>query len=343
MKNKKILAILTIAATVSVAAAGCSFGGDEPEEQVVVDATPTPEPTSTPTPEPTIAPNVQDSTYTSSNGAVSIKLPDATWANKADEADMLSFESPEQGKILILHGQGEDDMSSAMLPDTQDLAVALEQASDLTEGTDFEIQDYTTNTDVEGVGVYSYTVKYTDTTKSGGYTYAIHKIYKSSDEYYNICGSVVDDASYSGIKAAVDSFGILGDSTLKAAAPAISGDNTSADGQTGTTDGTADGTTDGTQSGTTDSSSTGDGSSDGTISNSAGFTQEQLTDTNQTRTIYRNSDGHPLVITPDGNGNWVDFDGNTYRFVNNEDVYDQNDVDYYWHGEGADVYYMPVE
>lgn len=343
MKNKKILAILTIAATVSVAAAGCSFGGDEPEEQVVVDATPTPEPTSTPTPEPTIAPNVQDSTYTSSNGAVSIKLPDATWANKADEADMLSFESPEQGKILILHGQGEEDMSSAMLPDTQDLAAALEQASDLTEGTDFEIQDYTTNTDVEGVGVYSYTVKYTDTTKSGGYTYAIHKIYKSSDEYYNICGSVVDDASYSGIKAAVDSFGILGDSTLKAAAPAASGDNTSADGQTGTTDGTADGTTDGTQSGTTDSSSTGDGSSDGTISNSAGFTQEQLTDTNQTRTIYRNSDGHPLVITPDGNGNWVDFDGNTYRFVNNEDVYDQNDVDYYWHGEGADVYYMPVE
>ena len=74
-----------------------------------------------------------------------------------------------------------------------------------------------------------------------------------------------------------------------------------------------------------------------------GLTQEQLTDTSQTRTIYRNSDGHPLVITPDGNGNWVDFDGNTYRFVNNEDVYDQNDVDYYWHGEGADVYYMPVE
>ena len=342
MKNKKLLAMTAMVITASVLMSACSFGGnDKKEDTPAVAVTPTAEPTATPAPtiEPTIAPNVQDSTYTSSNGAVSIKLPDATWANKADEADMLSFESPEQGKILILHGQGEDDMSSAMLPDTQDLAVALEQASDLTEGTDFEIQDYTTNTDVEGVGVYSYTVKYTDTTKSGGYTYAIHKIYKSSDEYYNICGSVVDDASYSGIKAAVDSFGILGDSTLKAAAPATSGDNTSADGQTGTTDGTADGT----QSGTTDSSSTGDGSSDGTISNSAGFTQEQLTDTNQTRTIYRNSDGHPLVITPDGNGNWVDFDGNTYRFVNNEDVYDQNDVDYYWHGEGADVYYMPVE
>ena len=42
MKNKKILAILTIAACVSVIASGCGFGGDEPEEQVVVDATPTP-------------------------------------------------------------------------------------------------------------------------------------------------------------------------------------------------------------------------------------------------------------------------------------------------------------
>ena len=75
MKNKKILAILTISAIVSAAATGCSFGGDEPEEQVVVTETPAPEATATPTPEPTIAPDVQDSTYTSSNGAVSIKLP----------------------------------------------------------------------------------------------------------------------------------------------------------------------------------------------------------------------------------------------------------------------------
>ena len=64
MKNKKILAILTISAIVSAAATGCSFGGDEPEEQVVVTETPAPEATATPSPEPTIAPDVQDSTYT---------------------------------------------------------------------------------------------------------------------------------------------------------------------------------------------------------------------------------------------------------------------------------------
>lgn len=52
MKNKKILAILTIAASVSMFAAGCNFGGAEPDEQVVVTETPTPAATATPTPEP---------------------------------------------------------------------------------------------------------------------------------------------------------------------------------------------------------------------------------------------------------------------------------------------------
>ena len=110
-------------------------------ETVEVTDTPTPEVTQAPTetPVPTIAPNVQSTTYTSADKSIAINLPDATWANKTDETDMLSFESPEQGKILILHGQGEEDMSSAMLPDTQDLAVALEQASDLAEGTDFRV------------------------------------------------------------------------------------------------------------------------------------------------------------------------------------------------------------
>ena len=74
MKNKKILAILTISAIVSVAATGCSFGGDEPEEQVVVTEDTCSGSNRYTYSEPTIAPDVQDSTYTSSNGAVSIKL-----------------------------------------------------------------------------------------------------------------------------------------------------------------------------------------------------------------------------------------------------------------------------
>ena len=71
--------------------------------------TPAPEVTKAPTATPTIAPNVQDTTYTSADKSVSINLPDATWANKTDEADTISFESPDNGNILILQRPGRRD------------------------------------------------------------------------------------------------------------------------------------------------------------------------------------------------------------------------------------------
>ena len=108
--------------------AGCGFGGDEPEEQKVVGVTPVPEVTKAPTATPTIAPDVQNTTYTSADKSISIDLPDATWANKTDEADTISFESPDNGNILILHGQGEETMAATVIPSTQDMAVSLEQA-----------------------------------------------------------------------------------------------------------------------------------------------------------------------------------------------------------------------
>ena len=329
--------------------------------------TPTPEVTEAPTetPVPTIAPNVQSTTYTSADKSIAINLPDATWANKTDETDMLSFESPEQGSILILHGQGEEDMSSAMLPDTQDLAVALEQASDLAEGTDFEIQDYNSK-DVNGIGVYTYTTKMLNTEKSNGSLYVLHKVIANDTEYYSIEASVKKEDVLSEVKAAVDSFQILGDSSLKEAAPKQAAAQTKTDNAKASSDANAAAGTDSNAAGAdasaaaadssaADTTGSTDGSSDGsesyddgsgdsgsTISNSAGFTDEQLSNTDETRTIYRNSDGHPLVITPDGNGSWVDFDGNTYNFTSDEDAYDENGTSYYWHGEGADVYYMPV-
>lgn len=128
MKNKKLLAVLALTVTASVFMAGCGFGGDEPEEQKVVSVTSAPEVTKAPTATPTIAPNVQNTTYTSADKSVSINLPDATWANKTDESDTISFESPENGNILILHGQGEETMAATVIPSTQDMAVSLEQA-----------------------------------------------------------------------------------------------------------------------------------------------------------------------------------------------------------------------
>ena len=363
MKNKKLLAMTAMVITASVLMSACSFGGnDKKEDTPAVAVTPTAEPTATPAPtiEPTIAPNVQSTTYTSADKSIAINLPDATWANKTDETDMVSFESPNVGNILILHGQGEDTMASTVIPSTQDMAVSLDQADgDKVNGTDFEIQDYTSN-DVNGIGVYSYTTKMLNTDKSGGDLYVVHKVFANDTEYYNIEASVKSEDALDSIKAAVASFQILGDSSLKEAAPkqaaAPAADNSSADNaadnsgaaasdNAGNTDTSAstDGTTaDGSSNDASQAADNGTASTD-TSTNSGGFTDEQLSNTDETRTIYRNSDGHPLVIQPDGNGNWVDFDGNTYSFADEQDAYDADGNSYYWHGEAADVYYMPVQ
>lgn len=337
MKNKKILAVLAVTISASVFMAGCSFGGDEPETQKVVSVTPAPEVTKAPTATPTIAPDVQNTTYTSADKSVSINLPDATWSNKTDEADTISFESPDNGNILILHGQGEETMAATVIPSTQDMAVSLEQADgDKVQGTDFEIQDYKAE-DVNGIGVYSYVTKMLNTEKSGGSLYVIHKVFANAGEFYTIEASVKKEEALASVKSAVDSFRILGNSSLKEAAPGTA----PAAGNTEGTDAAA-----GTDAGAGDTAGTDTGADAGASSgttNSGGFTEEQLSSTDATRTIYRNSDGHPIVIQPDGNGSWVDFDGNTYNFANDEDVYAEDGTDYYWHGEAADVYYMPVQ
>lgn len=368
MKNKKVLMLLAATVVLSTSMTACNFfGGNKDEDSSVVQVTPTPEPTKAPKATPTPAPaNAQNTTYTSKNKAVSIKLPDATWANKSDSDEMLSFESPKQGKLLILHGSGDEDMSVAIIPSSQDTASALVKADNLVEGTDFEIQDYKSE-EVSGVNVYSYTVHYL--TDKSDYKYVVNKYFTdNTTEFYSVAGSVKTDDALAGVKSAVDSFTISGDSVLKAAATGSAGSTgTSATGTTGTTDTAAssdgtstDSSTDGsasTDSSYSDSSSDGsyssDGSSDGSYDyddgSSNGYyadgtpvgTDDPDYDTDQTRTIYRNSDGQPLVIYPNGDGTWCDDDGNTYDFANGEDVYDENGTDYYYHGEPAYVRYMP--
>ena len=379
MKNKKFIALLAMTVALSGVMTACSFGGGK-EDSVVVESTPTPTPAKKATATPTVAADAQNTTYTSKDKSVAIKLPDATWANKSDETDMLSFESPDQGKILILHGSGAD-LESAVIPNSQDMAVSMTQAENMVNGTDFEIQDYKSD-QKDGINIYSYTVKYKDTTKSDGYVYAINKYFVNDSEYYSLVASVKKEDALKKVQESVDSFAILGDSTLKSAANgsaaktagkgnaaassdgSASSDGTAADGTS--SDGTAasdastssdgsaaadgsstdgSGTADGTTSdGSSDGSTSSDGSSSGAIVN-GGFTDEQLGNTDETRTIYRNSDGKPRVIVPDGNGAWMDNEGNRFTFSSQYDcdVYEEDGTSFYWHGEAADVYYMPVQ
>lgn len=384
MKNKKIIALLAMTVALSGVMTACSFGGGK-EDSVVVESTPTPTPAKKASVTPTVAADAQNTTYTSKDKSVAIKLPDATWANKSDETDMVSFESPDQGRILILHGSGAD-LESAVIPNSQDMAVSMTQAENMVNGTDFEIQDYKAD-QKDGINIYSYTVKYKDTTKSDGYVYAINKYFVNDSEYYSIVASVKTEDALKKVQESVDSFAILGDSTLKSAAngsaaktagktdnsnsasdSSASADSSSTADGTSTDSSTSDGTstdgtsTDGTTSDSTtsdgstssDGSTTSDGSSDGSTSTDSsssgaivngGFTDEQLGNTDETRTIYRNSDGKPRVIVPDGNGAWMDNEGNRFTFSTEYDcdVYEEDGTSFYWHGEAADVYYMPVE
>mgnify|MGYP000659588257 CR=1 FL=1 len=327
MKNKKFIALLAMTVALSGVMTACSFGGGK-EDSVVVESTPTPTPAKKAKVTPTVAADAQNTTYTSKDKSVAIKLPDATWANKSDETDMVSFESPDQGRILILHGSGAD-LESAVIPNSQDMAVSMTQAENMVNGTDFEIQDYKAD-QKDGINIYSYTVKYKDTTKSDGYVYAINKYFVSDSEYYSIVASVKKEDALKKVQESVDSFAILGDSTLKSAAngsaaktagkdaAASSDGNASADGNAAaSTDGAADGTTaaggstaaDG--SAASDGSSTSDGSSDGTASTDSsssgaivngGFTDEQLGNTDETRTIYRN---HVLSFRTETVHGWI--------------------------------------
>ena len=325
MKNKRVLMLLALTVVLSVSMTACSFGGGSDEDSSVVQVTPTPEPTkaakATPTPAPA---NAQNTTYTSKNKAVSIKLPDATWANKSDSDDMLSFESPKQGKLLILHGSGEEDMSVAIIPSSQDTASALVKADNLVEGTDFEIQDYKSE-EVSGVNVYSYTVHYL--TDKSDYKYVVNKYFTdNTKEFYSVAAAGTDGTASGSSSDGSSSAGTDG-----------SYSDTSSDGSSdySSSDYTSDGSSDG-------SYDYDDGSSNGYYADGTPVgTDDPDYDTDQTRTIYRNSDGYPLVIYPNGDGTWCDDDGNTYDFANGEDVYDENGVDYYYHGEPAYVRYMP--
>lgn len=214
MNRKKVLALLAVTVTFSTVMTACGFGGGD-DDQMVVETTPVPEPTKAPKATPTPVPaDAQSNTYRSADKSVAITLPDATWANKADESDMLSFESPEQGKLLILHGKGDEDMSVAVPPRTPDVAVSLERASDLEQGTDFVIHDFTSS-ETNGINVYSYTTEYL--TDKSGYAYVVNKYFENEDEFYSITGSVKkkDEKLLKKVKKSVNSFTIKGDSSLK--------------------------------------------------------------------------------------------------------------------------------
>ena len=303
--------VLVFSAIVSAAVfSACGLPGskkEEPEEVII--ETPTPVPTIANTPTPTPSPNLVDRVYTASDGSYSIKLPDSGWTVNTDEGNIQRFESPRKGSILVLHSKGEEEMNSVVIPENEDMAIALEEASKMKNGEDFEIQGYTM-TSTGTVDVYAYTVHYLNTSKSEGILYAIYRYYAAPNEYYSIAANVKREDSYPKILRSISTFNVMSSSAISSAA---NGENIIPE------------------------------TPSAPAQESSDFTEEQLADIYSTRTIYDNVDGSPIVIYMDAEGNWTDNGGNSYRFETEQDVYDQNDKDYYWHGEAGDVAFMSRE
>ena len=325
MKNRRLLAMLAVAASLSCVLSACNFGGNKPEEQVIVDEedpTPTPEPEQEPT--PTEEPVVWEPVYTSQDGSISIEMPDESWSNKTDANGIVSIES-DSGKIVIIHGN-ETDMETLVLPDSEDMAMTLERAKELEDG-EFEIQNYS-NEEQGGANVIYYVVKYNNTEKSDGAVRNIIKYISNDTEYYEVNANINadDEALFQKVNNSVSSFKILSaDSPLAAAASASAAVSDAA--------GTEDGSTEGE---VVDASSVGD---------AGGYSEDDLSDSNRTRTIYSNDgSGRPFVVWNNDDGTWSDEEGNVYRFDEGDIsiVYDQNDIDYYYNGEAGDVRYMPI-
>lgn len=326
MNNKKRLTAPLVIVGFALSLSACSFGGDkEPAAQVIVEDTPAPKAAEnvTPTPTPTVVPDAQSTTYNSSDKQVSIELPDATWSNKTDDPKMQRFESPEQGKILIVYGDAED-LSTAIMPDNEDLANTILMGEGFQQVEDFEILTYENNYNA-GVNVISYLVHYTNPQRSDGRYYTVNRYFKNDNEYYRITADVYKDDPnlLLAIQMSVDSFRILGESGLKAATdvPAAPAEEQAPPAE--------------------EQAPPAEPAPAGTDS-SSNYTEEQLADTNQTRTIYPD-EGASVVITPLEDGTWTDLSGNIYRFTSEQDVYDQNDAYYYYHGEPGNVRFMTPE
>ena len=334
MKNRRLLAILATAAALSFVLSACGFGGEEPVEQVIVEeeVTPTPEPAESPEPTEEPEPEVWEPTYTSADGSISIDYPDESWSNKTDANGIVSIESEAGGRIVVIHGDAEDK-ETLVLPDSEDMAMTLERALPL-EDSEFAISEYS-NSDEAGANVIYYVVKYNDTEKTEGIAQRIHKYISNDTEYYEITGetSAADDAALAAIKTSVDSFKILNESALKGAATGASAAPAAEGAEAAAGEGAGDGAA-------VDAEPAEEGASTG----SSGYTDEELADSNVTRTIYNNDTGSPIVVSNNGDGTWSDRFGNSYRFDSSDEsiVYDQNDVDFYYHGEAGDVAYMPI-
>ena len=139
-------------------------------------------------------------------------------------------------------------------------------------------------------------MKYKDTTKSDGYVYAINKYFVNDSEYYSLVASVKKEDALKKVQESVDSFAILGDSTLKSAANGSAAKTAGKDNAAASSDGSA--SADG------NAAASSDGAADGTTAATEAHLQtevQHLTEHLQTEAVHLMvlpMELHPLTAAP---------------------------------------------
>lgn len=339
MKLKKIAALIAVTVSVSMGLTACGFDGKKEEDVIVEEPKEEAEPTEEP--ETTEEAGLQTAIYTSADGKISIQLPDTSWSVKADQDGLYSFGSPEQGSVMIERGIGADSLSTQIIPTTQDVAETMEQG---TAGTDYELRNYV-GAEENGNGIYTYEVKMLK--DDSAYAYKLYKVLANETEFCIVTGTVTggDADSIAVISDTMDTFRILDEgSTLRNLTPEKETVKEEVKEEpkeekieeSEPTEAPAEETPEEPVQ-----EAAPEQPGPGGIAPSRD--NPDNADSTKTRTIYTNDGtGRAIVVTLNADGKWVDIEGNQYRFQGESDCYDQNDVSYYFHGEAADVYFLPM-
>lgn len=221
MKKRKLILWMTLAAAVSVMAAGC--GRIRGSGDVTVRESETETQAQTQTAAPAVQPESETETempklitsveYTSKDGTVKITLPDNTWKVTQDADEMRVFSSASDAMINIVHASTDSAMKTLSVQTTrEDLEAALtKQYSDTNA---YDIQSFEKNT-IGNVNTYRYVVKYNAAARMWAYsvTYGI----VAADQAYVITGTVTDDNNtlLKAVEDSVDSFTVLKDEELR--------------------------------------------------------------------------------------------------------------------------------
>lgn len=195
--KKKYIRPLFLAAAAMLAVSGCSGKEKGTEEQGNSSA-------DSMTETQTVLEKV---TYTSSDGSISIILPDSNWKNTEDNGEKLIFASEGKGEITIEYADTKEKVGNLAFGSTEKkLAKRLTKLGFDTSA--LEISDYSFDKST-GIRKCSYTIKYTDTT--AGKYYTTTSVSALTARGYQVSGTVKEDdaALLAAVQESVNSFLVL--------------------------------------------------------------------------------------------------------------------------------------